>query len=137
MILKQGNVEAFSNSNGNEMKQVAEVYELSDGLGVSVSVTGMITVFCGLILISLAIVILPKLVLFITTLYSNRRQILQAMKQVREPFADDGNDLEDEVAAVIGLILHLEKERSGGRGIGDIWGTPGKTDVTLKRRLSA
>lgn len=96
-----------------------------DGNGLGITITGMLIVFSGLLLISLFIAALPKLL------------ALKESKPEKKPtpINEPAEPTEDEIMAVIALVLHLETERSLGEGSrltisrrkrGSIWSSAGK-----------
>lgn len=98
-----------------------------DGNGIGITITGMLIVFSGLLLISLFIAALPKLL----ALKHSGAQPEEAVGAKTEP----SEPSEDEIMAVIALVLHLETERSLGEGSrltisrrkrGSIWSSAGK-----------
>ncbi|SHJ05916.1 Oxaloacetate decarboxylase, gamma chain [Malonomonas rubra DSM 5091] len=101
-----------------------------DGNGIGITLTGMLIVFSGLLLISLFITALPR----VLALGEAKKQ---APVQSKTAAADTGSTepTEDEIMAVISLVLHLETERSLGEGSkltisrqkrGSIWASAGK-----------
>lgn len=78
-----------------------------DGNGIGITLTGMLIVFSGLALISLFITVLPKLL---------KRRYWTGQKAVAAD-AIAGmteNQTDDELMALISLVLHAEMERSFG-----------------------
>lgn len=102
-----------------------------DGQGIGITLTGMLIVFSGLALISLFIVILPKL-LELPGRLANRETTAQEIRQA----VDDSEPSEEELIAVISLVLHEEMQRSLGEWTqltisrqqphGSIWASAGK-----------
>jgi len=96
-----------------------------DGNGIGITITGMLIVFAGLILISLFIAALPKIL------------ELKTGKAEKKPAtsSEPEEPTEDEIMAVIALVLHLETERTLGessrliisrRKRNSIWASAGK-----------
>ena len=102
-----------------------------DGQGIGITLTGMLIVFSGLALISLFILILPKL-LELPGHLAKRRAPVQETRQA----ADNSEPSEEELIAVISLVLHEEMQRSLGEWTqltisrqqphGSIWASAGK-----------
>jgi len=100
-----------------------------NGNGIGITITGMLIVFSGLLLISLFITALPR----ILALKGDKKSAPQKAHEAVE--LDSGEPTEDEIMAVIGLVLHIETERSLGEGSrltisrkkrGSIWASAGK-----------
>ncbi|WP_303722334.1 OadG family protein [Malonomonas rubra] len=102
-----------------------------DGNGIGITITGMLIVFSGLLLISLFIAALPRILAL--------RERPAGEKNVPQPAKLEGAENEPseaEIMAVISLVLHLELERSLGEGhcltisrqrrVGSIWSYAGK-----------
>ena len=102
-----------------------------DGNGIGITLTGMLIVFSGLLLISLFIAALPRVLALMDDKCSAADKA-----QTAESVASGSDDpTEDEIMAVISLVLHLETERSLGEGSrmtisrkkrGSIWASAGK-----------
>lgn len=104
-----------------------------DGNGIGITLTGMLIVFSGLLLISLFITVLPR----ILELQSRLRSQRGSSPAVTQPVVMvDEEPSEAEIMALISLVLHLETERSLGEGHqltisrkqrqGSIWASAGK-----------
>lgn len=98
-----------------------------DGNGIGITITGMLIVFSGLLLISLFIAALPR----VLALKDGKPEIAKQPELVAEP----GESSDGEIMAVIALVLHIETERSFGEGSrlmisrkkrGSIWASAGK-----------
>lgn len=102
-----------------------------DGNGIGITVTGMLIVFSGLLLISLFIAALPRAL--------ELKGRIAAIRDISAPVptaAATEPPSEAEIMAVISLVLHLETERSLGEGHrltisrqnrqGSIWASAGK-----------
>jgi Na+-transporting methylmalonyl-CoA/oxaloacetate decarboxylase gamma subunit len=102
-----------------------------DGNAIGITLTGMLIVFSGLLLISLFITCLPRILAL--------KERLAAASETAEavtPNAAVVEPSEDEIMAVISLVLHMETERSLGEGSkltisrqqrqGSIWASAGK-----------
>ncbi len=90
-----------------------------DGQGIGITLTGMLIVFSGLALISLFISVLPKL-LELPDRVARSREAVQQTPQAAEEREPD----EEELIALISLVLHEEMERSCGE----------KTQLTISRQ---
>lgn len=100
-----------------------------DGNGIGITITGMLIVFSGLLLISLFISALPRILAF-----KDGKSTLP--ENAEKPVADGSSEpSEDEIMALISLVLHMETERSLGEGSkltisrqkrGSIWASAGK-----------
>jgi len=114
-----------------------------DGHGIAITLTGMLIVFAGLVLISLFITQLPNLLALYDRLTT---------RQVRESASDPGGTpevagQEDEIMTAIGLVIHLELERLTGEsqkitisrrpGQGAIWASAGKMRSLSQRSIHA
>lgn len=101
------------------------------GNGIGITVTGMLIVFSGLALISFFIVILPKV------LDRSCWPVLNLGRaKTDEQITVDSEPTEEELLAVVSLVLHAETERSLGEWTqltisrqqrhGSIWASAGK-----------
>ena len=101
------------------------------GNGIGITLTGMLIVFSGLALISFFIFILPKVLD-----WSFRPALRGSQVKTAEQIASDLEPMEEELLAVISLVLHAETERSLGEWTqltisrqqrhGSIWNSAGK-----------
>lgn len=101
------------------------------GNGIGITITGMLIVFSGLALISFFIVILPKLLD-----RSCWPGLNTGLAKTEEQVAVDTEPTEEELLAVVSLVLHAETERSLGEWTqltisrqqrhGSIWASAGK-----------
>lgn len=102
-----------------------------DSNGIGITLTGMLIVFSGLLLISLFIVALPRVL--------ELKERIVAVRNISIPEPADTPETppsDAEIMAVISLVLHLETERSLGEGHrvtisrqkrqGSIWASAGK-----------
>ncbi len=99
-----------------------------DGNGIGITLTGMLIVFSGLLLISLFIAVLPRALKF--------KERVRDLSTPGATGATEEPPSEEEIMAVISLVLHLETERSLGEGgrltisrqnrQGSIWASAGK-----------
>ena len=108
------------------------------GNGLGISLTGMVIVFCGLMLISLFIALLPKiLTLALDSQRDTKGSIAQPVTKT-ESNAEIVDQDELDVVSIIGLVLFMEQERlSGNPSIIsnlNIWGTAGRSMITPIRR---
>ena len=117
------------------------------GNGFNISVTGMVIVFCGLMLISVFIGLLPKILNLAIDGQKDKNETTTS--QVSRPNLDvdisrpnpdvDIDEQEDhDLVSIIGLVLFMEQERLAGnpemiKNL-NIWGTAGKTTITPRRR---
>lgn len=102
-----------------------------DGNGIGITLTGMLIVFSGLALISFFIVILPKVLDWFAQPSFRSSQVATDEQVVSDP-----EPTEQELLAVITLVLHAEMERSLGeltqltisrqQRHGSIWNSAGK-----------
>ncbi len=96
------------------------------GHGIGLMITGMLIVFCGLLLISGIIVVLGSL----------NGKSAQPKAAVAAATVADREPTREELIAVAGLVVHLESERSLGEWtqltiprqnrVGSIWASAGK-----------
>ena len=101
-----------------------------DGHGIAISITGMLIVFSGLTLISLFIVALPK----ILALGGAEKKAAAAKAAVES--AASAEPTEEDIIAVLALVLHAELEHSLGemthltisrqQRTGSVWASAGK-----------
>ncbi len=101
-----------------------------DGNGIGITITGMMIVFSGLLFISLFIAVLPRVLKLKDHFTSSPKTTAEVPATVAAPPS------EEEIMAVISLVLHLELERSLGEGHkltisrqkrqGSIWASAGK-----------
>ncbi len=120
------------------MKIAMDFQNVIGANGLAVSMTGMLIVFSGLVLLSLFIGLLPRVLTFVTNVQ------LSGKKDIKESTAGASEltgEMEDEIAVAIGMVLHLEKERadllSKNNETRDFWGTAGNMSTIPKRRLYA
>ncbi len=114
-----------------------------DNHGIAITVTGMLIVFSGLVLISLFITQLPNLLSLYDRLTT--RAVRDAVP-VEEAVSDAAMQ-EDEIMTAIGLVIHLELERLTGEsqkitisrrpGQGSIWASAGKMRSLSQRSIHA
>ncbi len=81
-----------------------------DGNGISITLTGMLIVFSGLLLISFFIARLPDILRVFDRLAALGKPREQPAMATTEEVQDD----EAAIMAAIGLVLHMELERSAG-----------------------
>ncbi len=96
------------------------------GHGIGLMITGMLIVFCGLLLISGIIVVLGSL----------NGKSAKPKAAAAAATAADREPTREELIAVAGLVVHLESERSLGEWtqltiprqnrVGSIWASAGK-----------
>ncbi len=111
--------------------------------GIAITLTGMMIVFSGLVLISLFITQLPNLLSVYDRLTTRK---VREKKPVAEAITDDVSP-EDEIMTAIGLVIHLELERLTGEsqkitisrssGPGSIWASAGKMRSLSQRSIHA
>ncbi len=88
------------------------IQNIIDGQAIGISLTGMSIVFCGLLLISIYIWLLPNILKWISKQLTAERIKKTKPKRVKEKASAD-TTTEDEfndIASVIGLVLQLEHE---------------------------
>jgi len=124
--------------------------------GIAISITGMLIVFSGLLIISLYIRLLPKILTFLEK--DNLRKKFKRAKKEPEPVSEAATpevlkkpekpaDDINEIMSVIGLVLHLEQKRvaalEGGNELITItrdylqpsmWRSAGKMRIQPQRR---
>lgn len=124
--------------------------------GIPISITGMLIVFTGLLIISLYIRLLPKILTFLekdnlSKKFKRGKKLpqseaeVEASKELAKPEkpADDIN----EIMSVIGIVLHLEQKRVSALDGGDelititreylqpsVWRSTGKMRIQPQRR---
>jgi Na+-transporting methylmalonyl-CoA/oxaloacetate decarboxylase gamma subunit len=124
--------------------------------GIAISITGMLIVFTGLLIISLYIRLLPKILAFLekdnlSKKFKSGKKVppsepeVEASKVLAKPEkpADDIN----EIMSVIGIVLHLEQKRVSALEGGDelititrdylqpsVWRSTGKMRIQPQRR---
>jgi hypothetical protein len=106
------------------------------GNGLGISVTGMVIVFSGLILISVFIGLLPKILTLGVSLQKDkdetRKQEISALTTRTETDED-----ELDIVSIIGLVLYMEQERQAGNPSVishlNIWGTAERTTMMPRR----
>ncbi len=101
-----------------------------DGHGIGISITGMLIVFSGLTLISLFITALPKI------LASGRAEKKAAAAKAAIENTVSAEPTEEDIIAVLALVLHAEFEHSLGemthltisrqQRTGSVWASAGK-----------
>lgn len=111
--------------------------------GIAITLTGMMIVFSGLVLISLFITQLPNLLSVYDRLTTRK---VREKKPVAEAITDEASP-EDEIMTAIGLVIHLELERLTGEsqkitisrssGPGSIWASAGKMRSLSQRSIHA
>jgi Na+-transporting methylmalonyl-CoA/oxaloacetate decarboxylase gamma subunit len=106
--------------------------------GIAITITGMVIVFSGLVLISLFITQLPNLLRIYDRLRARKNQGTNPVSKadLNAEAALDAAAQEDEIMAAISLVIHLELERLTGEsqkitisrrpGQGSIWASAGK-----------
>nr|WP_320050559.1 OadG family protein [uncultured Desulfuromonas sp.] len=77
------------------------------GDGITTTIIGMTIVFCGLLLISLFIRLLPKVLSALDRLSAPRQEL------AKQPSTDRVAS-EEEIHAAISMAIHMELERYGG-----------------------
>ena len=131
------------------------VQNIIDGQAISVSITGMSIVFCGLLLISGYIAILPVILDYFLEKISKRKAAAsKPVSSVKEGATSDAEAAalkeseSHDIASVIGLVLQLENERliaaeneqiTITRNIHQpsMWGSSGKMRRMPQRRTHA
>ena len=113
-----------------------------DGHGVAISLTGMLIVFAGLVLISLFIAQLPALLTWFDRLTTRKAPKAEPVA-VKNPVVS----AEDEIMSAISLVIHMELERLTGEsqkitisrrpGQGAIWASAGKMRSLSQRSIHA
>jgi Na+-transporting methylmalonyl-CoA/oxaloacetate decarboxylase gamma subunit len=114
-----------------------------DNRGIAITLTGMLIVFSGLVLISLFISQLPNLLRAYDRLRTRKvREANPDAKAVPDTAAQ-----EDEIMTAIGLVIHLELDRLTGEsqkitisrrpGQGSIWASAGKMRSLSQRSTHA
>lgn len=124
--------------------------------GIPISITGMLIVFTGLLIISLYIRLLPKILTFLekdnlSKKFKRGKKLpqseaeVEASKELAKPEkpADDIN----EIMSVIGIVLHLEQKRVSALDGDDelititreylqpsVWRSTGKMRIQPQRR---
>ncbi|MFC1742732.1 OadG family protein [Candidatus Riflebacteria bacterium] len=81
------------------------IENIIQGKGFEITITGMLIVFAGLGLLSLAIYILPMAINFFDQLFVSAKKL--EGKEQQKIVADT----DAEILAAIGLVLHMEMER--------------------------
>lgn len=79
-----------------------------DSNGITITITGMLIVFSGLLLISLFIIILPHALARLDRLLMGKTTSQPVVTNVPE------EPSEQEIMAAISLAIHMELERCGG-----------------------
>ncbi len=102
------------------------------GNGISITLTGMTIVFSGLLLISLFILLLPRVLNGLDRCTANTTNKPQSTSDPESL----GPPTEGEIRAAISLVIHIELERCGGDlqqitmkkhpSAGSFWTTAGK-----------
>ena len=77
------------------------IQRIIDGQGIEIALTGMITVFLVLILISVCITMLPKTLHLLSGVFPET--------PVPLPSTPDNSNDDEAIAAAVGYILHLER----------------------------
>jgi len=107
------------------------------GNGLGISVTGMVIVFSGLILISVFIGLLPKILTLGVNVQKDKNETTK--QEISTITTSAETDAEDEldIVSIIGLVLYMEQERQAGNPLVishlNIWGTAGRTTVMPRR----
>lgn len=113
---------------GSEILGNFSLQNIVEADGISISITGMLIVFSGLLLLSLYIKWLPRVleILGRKTKYNKRKEILSEKdtespgQKENELAAQKAAELEKtNIASVIGFVLHLEMQRYMGNGAED------------------
>lgn len=107
-----------------------QVENIIAGNGLEITLTGMTIVFSGLLLISLFIVLLPRMLDLFDRLVSKETRPIKTLNTTPVPPS------EEEIMAAISLAIHIELERCGGDlqqitmakrpSTGSFWHTAGK-----------
>jgi len=85
-----------------------DLHNIVTGHGVAITLTGMTIVFCGLLLISFFIYILPRFLEQMDSVVSKEKKGAVRSASVAPQIT------EDEVMAAISLAVHIELEQFGG-----------------------
>ncbi len=108
------------------------------GNGLSISLTGMIIVFCGLILISVFIWLLPKILDLGVAVQKEKKETTKQEVSTVTPSVETDDEDELDIVSIIGLVLYMEQERQAGNPSVishlNIWGTAGRNTVMPRRR---
>jgi len=128
------------------------IQNIVTGNGIALSLSGMFIVFCGLLIISLSIRLLPKLLKLLdgkkrVIELKDSKQAAVAEKETEVEKSETDNDDKD-IASVIGLVLRLEQERqlqSNNQFITivrdstqpSLWSKTGKMRSMPNRRMNA
>lgn len=83
------------------------VQHITDGNGVAIALTGMTIVFIGLVVISCFIAMLPKI---LGLLDRNTAKEIEAPPGI--PAVEEKSGMDEEVAAAISAVVHMELERT-------------------------
>ncbi len=128
-----------------------------DGQAISISITGMAIVFCGLVLITGYIMLLPHILDLLTGQKKAPKKakpepkVEKVSQKVDAPIPAEAEITENEsndIASVIGLVLQLEQERfanieneqitlSRNSQQPSMWGKAGKMRKMPQRRTHA
>jgi len=113
-----------------------------DGHGIAISITGMLIVFSGLVLISLFIAQLPSMLKWLDRLTTRKAKQPEPVA-LKKPVVS----AEDEIMTAISLVIHMELERLTGEsqkitisrrpGQGAIWASAGKMRSLSQRSIHA
>ncbi len=107
------------------------------GNGLGISLTGMIIVFCGLILISVFIGLLPKILELGVDGQKEKNKTTKQEASTVTPRIEADDEDELDIVSIIGLVLHMEQERQAGNPSAishlNIWGTAGRSTVMPRR----
>ncbi len=130
------------------------IQNILDGQAIGISITGMSIVFCGLLLISINIWLLPFVLELLSRTPGKGKGVTSEPAEPAERKDTPAvvlNTTEDEfndIASVIGLVLQLEHERlikvdneqitmSRNFNRPSLWGTAGKMRKMPQRRTHA
>ncbi|MFH2129245.1 MAG: OadG family transporter subunit [bacterium] len=109
------------------------------GNGIGISITGMIIVYSGLMLISIFIGILPRILNRAGDVPADRHQTSKKEVVSTMPVEDDSAEDQHDIVSIICMVLTMEEERRGlsvvGGGSLNIWGTAGKAHTMPGRRI--
>ncbi|MBU2646990.1 OadG family protein [bacterium] len=109
------------------------------GNGIGISITGMIIVYSGLMLISIFIAILPRILNRAGDVPADRHQAIKKEVVSPKPVEDDSAEDHYDIVSIICMVLTMEEERQGlslaGGGSLNIWGTAGKGRIMPGRRI--
>ncbi len=78
------------------------------GDALSISLTGMAIVFCGLLLISLFIRLLPVVLELISRVFPDKDKIATLQEKKERKIAEQQEEEDKDLASVIGLVMQME-----------------------------